>query len=456
MIAQRSFAVVAIAGALLVGACAQSAQPGGVDPADVSALEAQRERHPSDISLLTQLGIAYYNAKNYDRARDVLLATLALNKANYSALVYLGLTYEELNQFSDARASYTSAAALTTSTKQKAEISDHLALLTKKELQEAARQAIAQEAELAQEPPVENTVAVFPFRYVGTNEDLRPLERGLTHLVITDLSRVNRLRLLERERVQSLVDELQLAEAGRVDPATGARSGRLLRAAQVVQGSLQDIPAKDQLKLDASVVNSTTQGIVASGSGTDKLQQLFDMEKRVVLQLLQNLGIALTPAEQRAISERPTADLQAFLAFSRGLEAEDRGDFKAAEGYFGAAVARDPNFRAAGERRTQNAQFSAAAQNPAPQLAGMQVGTGGIGTPVLATSTTTVSTSRASTLGAAVAGTVPSIGSTINTQVATQPPITQPALPQSGGNDDPVPPPPTNLTGNIIIIITRP
>ncbi|MGH7701488.1 MAG: hypothetical protein ACREMO_00190, partial [Gemmatimonadales bacterium] len=204
-----------------------------------------------------------------------------------------------------------------------------------------------------------------------------------------------------------------------------------------------------------NVVNSTTQGVVASGSGTDKLQQLFDMEKQVVLQLLQNLGIALTPAEQRAISERPTADLQAFLSFSRGLEAEDRGDFQAAEGFFGAAVARDPNFRAAGERRTQNAQFSAAAQQSAPQLAGIQGGAGGIGTPVLATSTSTVSTSRASTLGAAVAGTVPSIGSTINTQVATQPPITQPTLPQATGGDGPNPPNPT-LTGNIIIIITRP
>jgi hypothetical protein len=31
------------------------------------------------------------------------------------------------------------------------------------------------------------------------------------------------------------------------------------------------------------------------------------------------MGVAITPAERRALSERPTADLQAFLAFSRGL-----------------------------------------------------------------------------------------------------------------------------------------
>jgi len=452
MIARSALTVMAVGGATLLAACAGNPQPGPVSPADIPQLEAERQRHPSDAALMTQLGMAHYEAKSYDRARDVLNSALAVDKRNYAATVYLGLAHEQLGELDQARASYNAAAALTTSDQQKAEITNRLALLTRKELQQAAQRAISQEAELSKQPPTENSVAVFPFRYVGADPQLQPLERGLTHLVITDLSRVSRLKLLERERVQTLVDELKLTEAGRVDPATGARSGRLLRAASVVQGSLQDVPAKEQLKLDANVVNATDASVVGSGSGADKLQQLFDVEKRVVFQLIQGMGIILTPAEQRAITERPTADMQAFLAFSRGLEAEDRGDYKAAQGYFNAALERDPNFRAAADSRTLNDQLSSAAEITAPQLAGLQ----GFGAPPGGTA----ATGRAQTLSSMTINTVPSTGSTLGVQsgttvtaVTTTPPSSRATLPESIGSTNPGSPP---LTGNIIIIITRP
>jgi len=452
---RSTLAVLTVSGAALVSGCATNPQPTGAHPGEISTLEADLQRHPNDVSRMVNLGIAYYNAKDYQKAQDVLASALAINKTNYPATVYQGLTYEELGQLAQARASYTSAAALATTSQQKSEITNRMALLTRKELQQAAQQAIAQESQLAQQPPVENSVAVFPFRYVGTNEDLRPLSRGVTHLMITDLSRVSRLKLLERERVQTLVDELKLTDDGRVDATTGARSGRLLRAARVVQGSLQDVPTNNQLKLDADVVNATNAAVVGTGTGTDKLQQFFDVEKKVVFQLIQSMGITLSPAEQRAISERPTADLQAFLAFSKGLEAEDRGDYRAAEGYFNAAVQRDPNFRAAAAQQAANEQLSSAVQLPPPQLAGIQGGLGATGTGLGST------IGRGQTLQNMTINTIPSTGSTLGVQAGgtisagqTTPPTSpRPALPETIGTTNPGG---STLTGNVIIIITRP
>jgi TolB-like protein len=450
-----SLAALAACGAALASGCAGGPQPGAVAPADIPALESERQRHPSDVGLIVKLGIAYYDAKDYQKAQDVLASALALDQRNYPATVYQGLSLEELGRLDGARKAYNAAAALATTADQKREISNRLALLTRKELQQAAQQAIAQETQLSQQPPVENSVAVFPFRYVGTDEELRPLARGVTHLVITDLSRVSRLQLLERERVQTLVEELKLTDEGRVDPATGARSGRLLRAARVVQGSLQDLTQTKQLKLDADVVNATSAAVVGTGSGADKLQQFFDVEKKVVLQLLDGMGIALSPAEQRAISERPTADLQAFLAFSRGLEAEDRGDFRAAKDYFNAAVQRDPNFRAAADRGALNDQLSSALQVPPPQLAGLT------GPNALSPSGASLGGGRAQTLQIMTINTIPSTGSTLGVQTGgsvstgteTSPPATRPTLPETIGSTNPGSP---ALTGNVIIIITRP
>ncbi len=436
---------VAGMGALLAG-CAGSVQSPPVGPADVAALEAERQERPNDPAVLTRLGIAYYEAGDHARSRDVLRTAAVIESQSFPAAVYLGLAYEELGILDSARASYTRASGLTRSSPQRAEIGDRLTLLTRKEMQQDARTALSQESTLANTPPVENTIAVFPFRYRGANEELRPLERGLSHLVLTDLSKVSRLRLLERERVQFLLDEMQLADSNRVVTSTGARSGRMLRAARVVQGSLQD--QATQLRLDANVVDATSSTVTATGAATDRLQQLFEVEKQVVLQLVERMGITLSAAERRAISERPTADLQAFLAFSRGLEAEDRGDFQEAANQFNAALQRDPNFRSARDKRAQNVRLASAVTVTAPQLAGIQEGISdrparpGNEAP------------RTITLRNVISGSVPSHGGLIQAQVpGGRPPVVRPPLPEALQQDDPRIP---GLTGTVIIIITRP
>jgi hypothetical protein len=80
---------------------------------------------------------------------------------------------------------------------------------------------------------------------------------------------------------------------------------------------------------------------------SDDLENFFRLEKRIVFALLADLGIQLTEAEQDAIDEVPTRNLQAFLAYSRGLAAEDQQDFGAAADFFGQAVQIDPGFEIA-------------------------------------------------------------------------------------------------------------
>jgi TolB-like protein len=439
--------LVASFGVVFAG-CAGSVQQSPVGPADVASLEAQRQQRPNDPAVLTRLGIAYYDSRDYAKSRDVLRSAAVIESRSFPAAVYLGLAYEELGVLDSARASYTRAATLTSSSAQRNELNGRLGLLTRKELQQDARNALSQEATLANTPPVQNTIAVFPFRYRGANEELRPLERGLSHLVLTDLSKVAQLRLLERERVQVLIDEMRLTDSNRVEASTGARSGRMLRAARVVQGSLQD--QAQRLRLDANVIDATSSTITATGAATDRLQQLFEVEKQVVFQLLERMGINLSAAERRAISERPTADLQAFLAFSRGLEAEDRGDFAEAANQFNAALQRDPNFRSARDKRAQNQQLAASTQVTPPQLAGIQEGLSD-----RMSRPTSNQTPRTVTLRNVISGSVPSHGGLIQGQVpgGDRPPVVRPPLPEALQQDDPRIP---GLTGTVIIIITRP
>ena len=67
----------------------------------------------------------------------------------------------------------------------------------------------------------------------------------------------------------------------------------------------------------------------------------------------------LSQAERQRILENGTQSLVAFLAYSRGLVAEDLGDFPAAALHYADAARADPNFTAARD----NYQRSVAAED---------------------------------------------------------------------------------------------
>ena len=308
-------------GPILLAACSGNSQPAPVTPAEVASLENERAKFPDDPEVLSRIGIRYYEGKQWTLAQGALDASFRI-KPSFTAAVYLGLTNEATGRFGDAEGFYRAAGSLSTTPAQQRELDRRLADLGRTRLRFEARQAIARESTLTATPPEPGTIAVMPWTYVGSNESLRPLGYGIAQLVVTDLSKIGSLKLVERERVQVLLDELELASGGHVDPRTAARAGRLLRAERVVQGLVRQ--TRDGVELEATVLRTSDGTVEASSVAGDRLERLFGLEKEVVLGLLERIDVRVTPAEIRAITERPTQDLQAFLAASRGLEAEAR------------------------------------------------------------------------------------------------------------------------------------
>jgi len=433
--------------AVLATGCAGGARPGPVTPLELEQLEAQRALHPGDPGLITRSGIAHYRAGQFQLARDILAMALVVDPGSFSAAVHLGLAHEQLGDLAPARAAYARAAALKGNRAQRDEVENRLTLLGRQELALEARQAVAQEQEFAGRAPVPHTVAVLPFRYVGTDEALRPLGRGLTHLILSDLAKVGRLTLLERERVQAILTELDLVRDGHAAADGAARSGRILGAAHVVQGVVREVSGGGTVQIEAHVVHVADGRIGAREQASDRLQRLFDLEKQVVFSLLDQLGIVPTPAERRAIGERPTADLQAFLSFSRGLEAEDRGDFAAARRWFEAATTQDAGFGAARARTAEVQRLTAALRSTPDRLADLAR------RPTLGDEGVSQAT-RADALGSAVASVAPSTGDQLARRAGDPARATTRARVQEGlKRDDPTL---IGIIGTLIIVVPRP
>jgi len=105
---------------------------------------------------------------------------------------------------------------------------------------------------------------------------------------------------------------------------------------------------------------SVQSGAQANGS----FKQLLDLEKQLVFGLATELGIQLTEAERQRILRQGPKNLTAFLAYSQGLEALDRGDYRAAAAAFSAAVRADPSFQQA--QQQQQAADAAPAVEASP------------------------------------------------------------------------------------------
>ncbi len=314
-----------------------------VTAADVPRLQQSAVASPDDLDLRTQFGIALYKAKRFNDARTTLGTVVADGGETGAAFFYLGLANEAMEDWGGAREAYSRYLDVGKWDPLKDELRERLLLMVRRELQTEARAALAQEARLTTAAPQPRTVAVFPFRLISDNQDLLPLQVAMADMMITDLSLSNALTVLERTQIQSLLDEMALTETGYTSAATGARAGRMLRSEHVVQGALTTL-GTDALRMDADVLNTVRAQSAGAIRAEDLLEDLFDMEKDAVFQVLDILGAELTPAEREAINNNRAENLLAFLAYGQGLMAMDRGDYQEAQDFFRQAASLDPGY----------------------------------------------------------------------------------------------------------------
>ncbi len=452
MRSRRSLLMLSLA--VLLGGCATM---GTVGPEGIARLEQTRAEHPNSASANRALGIAYYQANRYADARRVLDEAARLDPTDGTTQLFLGMTAEAQNDLPAARAAYSSYVKYGHTARVRHLLEDRLAALNHKELLLAAKQQVANETELSSVPGKPTTVAVLPLTFSGSDTTLRPLGRGLAELLTTDLARSPKLTVVERERVQALLDEIKLQQSGATDTSTGVQAGRILRAGSLVAGGIQQTGS--DLRVDAPIVNVNRDSIVASPSDSRTLDQLFTIEQNIAFGIFSSLGVTLTTAERDAITQRPTRSLAAFLAYSRGLTFQDQGRFDDASREFDQALRFDPGFAAAAQGAQQS---KAAAQGAEITVSTVESGLNGTGEGQIVSGAangvvitnpagglTNTAMSTAGSLNPSAAGVASTGGGTVtnNSQAGNK---SNPAATGTGTDN------PANKTATIVIVIHIP
>ncbi|MBT8487846.1 MAG: hypothetical protein HKN72_00205 [Gemmatimonadetes bacterium] len=338
-------------------------------PAEIPALEARVGSDSTDIEAGLHLASGYREAGRVDDARELVESLTGFAPDDPGLLVMQGLLAEDAGDYDAAVGFYQDFMAIGEQTPLLEEVERRLEVARLEALRADVRDALSRESALAQTEPDPGTVGIFPFVFEGADPQYEPLSLVLAELLTTDLGITGRLTVIERTKIQALVNELQLGESGRVEEATAARSGRLLGSAHIVQGRFR-IQEVTRVDVDASVVTVGPPGqeLADPLATQDEIERFLEMEKRLAFAIYDELGVQLTPAERELVNERQTESIEALLAFGRGLAAADAGDFGQARQHYAEAAALDPSFALARTRLNRATMLSV--PRPALRAAG--------------------------------------------------------------------------------------
>jgi DNA-binding winged helix-turn-helix (wHTH) protein/tetratricopeptide (TPR) repeat protein len=192
--------------------------------------------------------------------------------------------------------------------------------------------APAAEPALETKPPA---IAVLDFINVSTDREFAWLSSGIAETVTNDLRAAGTLRIIDRVRV------VEAVRGAGVDLAALRKELHLDLA---VVGSFQR--SGDRLRITARVVDAGTGEALAEAKADGALEQVFELQDRIVAQFAETLGTARVDAAARR-THRETSSLEAYKAFTEGrvrLESLDGSLVPGAIADFERAVVLDPRY----------------------------------------------------------------------------------------------------------------
>jgi len=195
------------------------------------------------------------------------------------------------------------------------------------------------------------TVAVMYFTNgaIGAaHQELEPLRKGIADMLVTELAGNPRIRVVERDQLQKLLDEQNLSRTDNIDPATAVKLGRVLGAGHMIFGTyVTDF--KNNMRLDVRAVDVETSRIVYTETITDKTDNFMAMISRIAERANSGMKLPEMPRQAREQSSDRARKLpfQAAMLYSRAIAEQDRGNTAGAVELYRAVIQKFPEYEPA-------------------------------------------------------------------------------------------------------------
>jgi len=196
----------------------------------------------------------------------------------------------------------------------------------------------------AQTQNEDKTLAILDFsnNSLLEKEKYSSLSAGIAEIMITELSNIQSIKLVERKQINELIQEMALSQSGLIAEDKGIQVGKLLGVKYLVMGSYM-VSFGEKMRVDMRIVEVETGLTVKAEQVTDKVSNLFNIIKILNEKITKDLDIKLTQDEKQQL-KRAQASKDVIETFSKGLELEKMGKIEQAKKMYLKALKKDANF----------------------------------------------------------------------------------------------------------------
>jgi len=223
----------------------------------------------------------------------------------------------------------------------------------------------------AQESRPVVAVLYFDNNSIGKDRaDYDGLGKGIADLLITDMASNTHVRVVEREKVQKVLEEQNLVKAGSIDQNTAVKLGKILGAQYMITGGfLSD--GRGNMVLTSRAINVQTSEITNPSRVQEKTDDVLGLIAKMSSKLNDELKLpALAPQrtgdaspasksggsmQSGAPATKPASssgravtpvklDVRTALLYSKALEEQDNGHSEKAAELYRAVLTKFPEF----------------------------------------------------------------------------------------------------------------
>jgi TolB-like protein len=164
---------------------------------------------------------------------------------------------------------------------------------------------------------------------IGGNHDLAALGANLTSMIMSEFGSRRTVALVERQRIEDLLEQHYAGVTGQIDDRVAVEIGRLVGAQYVVHGGVTMVAGT--ARFDLRLIDSETSQIHRTFKQSGRESDFLGIVESLGNQFLADLRL---PARVAEVQAPP----RAVVAYSRGLDFERRGERQKAAQMFRTAL----------------------------------------------------------------------------------------------------------------------
>ncbi len=188
------------------------------------------------------------------------------------------------------------------------------------------------------------TIAVMHFVNRSGDVEMQWLSKGLSDLLITDLNKSEKVKIVDRKQLQQFLKEVEFSNTGFVESKMALDYGRTVKAEYALFGSY--LTKGNLIEIEAHIINIATQEVERVEWVKGDVSDVLTLEKALAKKLLDRLHVPLTKSELNKLNFQVTDSVSASQHFYLGLDFYDQGKYLDALLEFRLAIKQDESYSA--------------------------------------------------------------------------------------------------------------